>query len=293
MKEITFDSFTNRLLKKSNFPYSVMFEITQRCNLRCKFCYLGSQINSVSDISLKEIYRIVDELKELGCMEITLLGGEPLIRKDLAEIYQYIKKKGILVKIWTNGTLLTSQIVKLFKKHPPSHLRISLYAGSAEGYRKISGNGGAFEKIKKGALLLKKNNVYFTFRTLLTKLNWDEFIKMKEFADYLRVEWGVKSYIHSTRKREFRAEIFKITPEQQAILMEYKGIGPILREEEKEMRRLKTQGCEGCLHISNEGYLLACPIYSRWYRYDLRKKNLQQVWEERSRRNIRIKCPAL
>jgi len=290
-----FRNLLKNLSKKRNkpLPTSVMFEITQRCNLRCKFCYLGKQINTEPDMPIEKIFSIIDQLESLGCMEVILLGGEPLIRKDFVQIYKYIKERGMLVTIWTNGTLITPRIADLFKKYPPHHLRISLYAGSPEGYEKISGNRNAFEKIKRGVNLLKKRKIPFTLRSLITKVNFEEFKKMKDFAKRLGVNFHARTCVTSTTNRDFNPKKFKITPEQRDALLKYSEKYIPLKWEDKINKRLKTKGCKGCLHISNDGNLLACILYRKWYNYDLDKMSLREAWEKRLKRKIRIRCPSL
>lgn len=295
MREESLENMIKRISRKINipFPYSVNFEITQRCNLKCHFCYLGNQKHKEPDIQIDKIFSIIEQLKEIGCIEINLLGGEPLLRKDFPDIYKYIKEQGLLVSIWTNGTLITPRIANLFKNYPPHHVRISLYAGSYEGYEKIAERGEAFEMIKKGAGLLKEKGVYFTFRSLITKINFNELDKMEKFAKSLGAKFWVRTTITTTTKREFNPSKFKITLEQQLILSKDMRKDLLLKWEKKEQRKLRTRGCDGCFHIANNGHLLACTLYRNWYNYDLEKLGVRQAWEKRLKKNIKIKCPCL
>jgi MoaA/NifB/PqqE/SkfB family radical SAM enzyme len=293
MKEEKYKNLTKRISQKGAFPYSVMFEITERCNLGCKFCYLGRMKNTESDMPIKKVFNLIDQLEEAGCMEVILLGGEPLIRKDFSRIYKYIKQKGMLVTIWTNGTLITPRIADLFKKYLPHHLRISIYAGSYEGYEKIAGNGDAFKLLKRDLMLLKKRNVYFSLRTVLTKLNFSEFENMKEFAESLGVKFWARTCITSTASREFNPKKFKVTPEQIDILKtKFEKYIP-WKFEERSRKKLEKQGCNGCLHIANDGHLLACVLYRKRYNYDLEKMSLREAWQKRLSRKIKLKCPSI
>ncbi len=278
--------------RRQPLPSSVMLEITQRCNLKCKFCYLGSCRESEPDMPLRKVFNILDQLQEAGCMEVILLGGEPVIRKDFVQIYRYIKVKGMMVAIWTNGTLINRKIADLFKEYPPHHLRISLYAASPKGYKEIADNASAFKRIKEGAKLLKKRRVYFTFRSVLTRINVIEFEKMKKFAESIKVNFHGRTCITSTTSRDFNPKKFKITPEQRDILERYAEDYVPLKWEDKTQKKLDKKGCRGCLYISNNGNLLACLLYRRRYRYNLEKTDLRQAWENRLQRKIIFKCPS-
>lgn len=295
MREDNLKNLIKRIVEKSNLflPYSVMFEITQRCNLNCKFCYLGNLKNTESDMPIEKVFNLIDQLEEVGCMEVILLGGEPLIRRDFPEIYKYIKKKGMLVTIWTNGTLISPKVADLFKKYPPHHLRISIYAASKQGYEKIADNGNAFNLLKRGMRLLKKRGIYFTLRSLITKLNLDEFEKMKEFAESQEVRFWARTCITSTAKRDFNPKKFKITPEQQDALAKYSERLIPLKWEKESQSRLRTKGCNGCLYIANNAHLLACVLYRKKYNYNLEKMSLKEALEKRLSSRIRLKCPSL
>ena len=69
-----------------------------------------------------------------GCLLITLTGGEVFLRKDFIEIYKYIKLKGMLVTIFTNISLLTDDIINIFKLYPPIKISISLYGTNNTEY---------------------------------------------------------------------------------------------------------------------------------------------------------------
>ena len=77
------------------FPVSGQWELTCRCNLRCVMCYtdcFNTPDRLREELSFHEIVRIMDEIQEAGCLEITLTGGEPLARKDFLDIYAYAKQ---------------------------------------------------------------------------------------------------------------------------------------------------------------------------------------------------------
>lgn len=199
-------------------------------------------------------------------------------------------KRGFLITIFTNGGLITKEVANLFKNYPPHHLKINLYAGSPEGYGKVTGDPDIFKMIKKGLNLLKGRKVDFTIGTLITNINFEEFEKIKEFTDSLRVKFWAGTSISPSVTREFSSQRFSITPEQQDILIKYYG-NDILKWKKNGRKRVKTKGCKGCFFISSDGRLLSCPLYRKWYSYDLEKMGLRKAWEKRLKRNIKLKCP--
>ena len=93
---ITDQEFSERFswrLSGGRFPLSSQWEITCRCNLRCVMCYtdcFNTPDMLRQELSLREIVRIMDEIREAGCLELTLTGGEPLIRRDLPDLVRML-----------------------------------------------------------------------------------------------------------------------------------------------------------------------------------------------------------
>src|SRR5437899_3341517 len=96
-------------LNGRNIPLSGQWELTCRCNLRCVMCYtdcFNTPDMLRQELSFREIIRIMDEIREAGCLELTFTGGEPLARRDFLDIYAHAKQEGFLVTVFTNGTLV-------------------------------------------------------------------------------------------------------------------------------------------------------------------------------------------
>ena len=98
-----------KILKKRR-PIFLGLYITNTCNLRCSYCFHNVEDRyddkSRPDPKTLEIFRQVDEMYDLGTRWIFLLGGEPIVHKDIGNIVKYITDKGILLHIFTNGIMV-------------------------------------------------------------------------------------------------------------------------------------------------------------------------------------------
>lgn len=293
MQEQSFGSLIRRVSGKSDLPLpsAAMLEITERCNLRCKFCYMGNSRIPAYDISIEKAFNLIDQLEKAGCMEIILTGGEPLLRKDFLKIYKYIKNKGILISIFTNGTLITQELADYFKDFPPKYVRISLYAGSNEGYKRISGcDFKAFDRIVKAAKLLKYRNINFWFRSVITKLNINEVENMKRLADDLDVYFRIRTHITENVDRNNALHQLKIDSEQRNRLKKFPELYKWVKDDE---RLAKYKECNGCLYISNKGELLICPVIRDKECYNLDMCNFQKLWRKRITDRVIVTCPRI
>jgi MoaA/NifB/PqqE/SkfB family radical SAM enzyme len=92
-------------------PFFVNMSLTYRCNFSCKYCNIPNI--KEKEMKTKQIFSLVDELSGLGTFRIGLTGGEPTLRKDLGKIIGYIKNKGILTSLCSNGYLVKRYLNRL------------------------------------------------------------------------------------------------------------------------------------------------------------------------------------
>jgi len=157
-------------ITKVTFPLFGTIEVTSSCNLRCAHCLAAR--NSVAALSHEKILSLIDELADGGVVSMGFSGGEPTFRKDLSEIIEYAsRKKKIQTLLFTNGTLLSVDLVKKFKKAGLNWIGISLDSHKSEKHDDFRGVGGAFSLALQGI----KNSVAYGFnvwiRCTLTNRN--------------------------------------------------------------------------------------------------------------------------
>jgi len=141
-------NFDYRFLNgKSLGPMHLIFEITARCNLRCEFCWLWGEFGvgkkySKEELSTEEVKKIMGNLPST-CHLIYISGGEPFIRKDMLEIIRYIKSKGLICDVTSNGILLGDKIEEIIDSGL-DQINISI-DGTKKTHDAIRGKG-SFEK---------------------------------------------------------------------------------------------------------------------------------------------------
>lgn len=182
----------NKKVVQQRIPVSGTIDLTDRCNLTCCHCYLGDQTgtreNPDKELSTSQWKALIDEMTEAGCLYLLITGGEPLLRKDFKEIYCHAKTHGLLVTVFTNGTLITEDILELFDEFTPKAVEVTLYGATSETYERITGVQGSYEKCLKGIRALIDHQINVKLKTILMNLNRNEFFDMETMAK----EWGVK-----------------------------------------------------------------------------------------------------
>ena len=92
-----------RSIVTKSHPVYVQFYVTARCDLECEQCNIIYANSDSSEVSLAGVRKIADNLAKIGVSIVLLTGGEPFVRKDLAEIVREFKKRDLHVRIQTNG----------------------------------------------------------------------------------------------------------------------------------------------------------------------------------------------
>lgn len=116
-------------------PFRVFYDITYKCNLRCKHCFTSSGIKKEDELTIDEKIKLVEQLSKLGVERVSIAGGEPFASKDLYKFIEKCNEENIDVSISTNATLFTNEIINKINK-----MRIKNITVSFDGrYRKKHG----------------------------------------------------------------------------------------------------------------------------------------------------------
>ncbi len=149
----------------------VVWNVGQRCNLKCVHCYSQSQnIEYPNELNTKDAKAMLDSLAEYGAPVILFSGGEPLMREDLMELITYARDKGLRAVISTNGTLITEEKAEELKKFGLSYVGISL-DGLKETNDKFRGIEGAFDDALQGIRNCMKVGIKVGLRFTINKRN--------------------------------------------------------------------------------------------------------------------------
>lgn len=194
---LDFDKEKRAQWMRERKPFSVLFEVTSRCNMNCIHCYL--QNNHIDrEMEYERIIELIDILYEKGILFLTFTGGEIFTRKDFMSIYLYAKKKGFLVELFTNGYLISDEIIEVLKEYPPLLVDISLYGANEDTYYKITGIKGAFDKVLSNCRKLKEAGIRVSLKTPVLNETLEQISEMKAIANRMNIPFVYTFEICST-----------------------------------------------------------------------------------------------
>ena len=182
-------SIKQYLFKKASarrIPISGTFELTPRCNLNCRMCYIHMSPDEI-DSGRRELN--TDEWLELGQAAVAqgmcyllLTGGEPFLRPDFCELYTGLFRMGLLISVNTNGVCLTDEILDCLTTYKPEKVNVTLYGDSGETYRALCGVASAYTRATENILRLRESGIRVDMNTTFTKLNVQDMEPLIAFA---------------------------------------------------------------------------------------------------------------
>jgi radical SAM protein with 4Fe4S-binding SPASM domain len=168
-------------------PVRAAIEVTHRCNNNCVQCYnnlpLKDQKARRKELTFEEHCRILDQISALGCLWLLFTGGEIFARKDFLDIYKHAKQKGLLITLFTNGTLITPEIADYLVQYRPFAIEITLYGRTQQTYEQVTGIPGSFARCMQGIRLLMERELPLKLKSMAITSNKHELWDMKRFVE--------------------------------------------------------------------------------------------------------------
>ena len=187
MNEIAYSKWKAQMMahaKPTRTPICATFELTPRCNLDCKMCYVHNQDSNglrEKELSTETWKRIFDEAYDSGMLFATLTGGECLLRADFKELYLHLWNKRVYMTVFTNGVLLNEEYVKFFKRYKPRKIQISLYGSDEAGYMQVTGHRG-FEKTVTAIRRLQEEGIHVEVAITLSSYMKEDYISILRYC---------------------------------------------------------------------------------------------------------------
>jgi radical SAM protein with 4Fe4S-binding SPASM domain len=180
------------MFKKRYTPISVVWETTLNCNMRCLHCGSSAGQSRKNELTTQQGLSLCEDLKKLGTRLITLMGGEPFLRKDWRVLAQHIRNLGMNFTIMTNGLIIDEKIVSQLIELDPYTVAISLDGGTAETHNSIRRVDTSFERCIRSLGLLRRANLPATVVTTVHKQNFKELPTIRDFLLKKGIAWQIQ-----------------------------------------------------------------------------------------------------
>lgn len=193
----------------TSLPWSLQLHLTNKCNLRCRFCWRTNYDRKEEELTDEKFLEIVGDGCEMGIRYLTLVGGgEPLIKSNLVlAIANKIKDYEVEGCLVTNGTLFTSEISEKLVSYEWDHIALSINGATSRTddflRNKKDVHKRAIESIKAinhWKEKFKSEKPHITFNPVITKYNYNEIVKMIKLAYKLKIKLILFRLVNDQRK---------------------------------------------------------------------------------------------
>ena len=301
-------SFFERVAQE-RLPVSGGFDLTSRCNFRCRHCYLGHMTGrsprDLGELTTGEAVDLIRQAADAGCLLLLLTGGEPLLRTDFLDIYLAAKRMGLLITVFTNGSLIDQAHMDVFAEYPPHEVEISLYGMSEDTYERVTGSR-AFARVKAAIDGLHERGVRIGLKSMVLRENVDDIEGMEAYARRLGVPFRVDPVITPRLDGDRAPLAQRVDPARAAALeMRLEGyreemarfcaerVAPDEAEQPSSNRLYRCGAGQESFHMDSQGFVHPCEMSS--IAYDSRQLGFaggwvavrsavdEAVWEQASR----------
>lgn len=272
----------SKKLEKKHIPFFASIELTSRCNLRCKFCYL--EHSQHDELSTEEIKSYLDQLSSLGSLFLCLTGGEPLLRQDFWDIAHHAHSLGFALNLKTNGTLIDKKTADRLARLNLYRVDISLLGATPKVHDGITQVKGSLEKTISGVRLLRERDINVFLMSTIVKENLCELNDMKELVERMGAQMATTPLVYP--RNDSGQEPLQHRLNDQELAVYYRQtLAPDLRilpcaEIKKDF--LICQAGRTDISINSQGRVYPCLAFP-WEAGDLRKESLQSILENSER----------
>jgi radical SAM protein with 4Fe4S-binding SPASM domain len=169
-----------------------VWELTLRCNLRCRHCGATAGRARADELSTGEALHVADELAALPADEVTLMGGELFLRPDWYAVAERLRAGGVGLVVFTNGTLLDAERIAQLRALEPRTIGTSLDGGCAAVHDDIRGRAGAFARTLAALDTLQAAGLRVAVITTLTRRNLYELPAIARLLAGRGIRWQIQ-----------------------------------------------------------------------------------------------------
>jgi radical SAM protein with 4Fe4S-binding SPASM domain len=289
------------MFQKKYVPYSTLYELTLKCNMKCLHCGSSAGSQRINELTTDEWNTLTKDLYDLGCRYITLLGGEPFLRKDWFEISNVIKEHGMDLTIISNGLLIDKEKVEKLRKLNLHSIAISLDGARPETHDKIRQVNGSFKQSMNAISLLTNAGINTTVITTLNTINFEDLPAIRDFLLDKRIAWQL----------QFAAPIGRFSKELMLSKTQFYSAALFIASNRKkyDAKRLRVMGAHcfgynsqylpninvipiwrGCpaglstLGIQSNGGIKGClSLPDEYCEGNLKKETIKDIWNDKNR----------
>jgi radical SAM protein with 4Fe4S-binding SPASM domain len=232
-------------------------------------------------MSYTEICDILDELLDMGVLEVTFTGGEVSVRSDFLEICAYASLLGFVVHIYTNGIGFTDDEITQLCQMNVADIAFSVYSMNPLVHDAITQVPGSFNRTMRTMFAVRSSGIKVIMKTVVMKKNNDGFKDVVDFAKIMHIPLETSMQILATSPQDHRPKQHRLDDEEryfENMLYEAKAFGyGISNNIYCGEKRTNVCGLGQCLNITPNGIVYPCNVLNVSVG-NLREQSVRDIW---------------
>jgi radical SAM protein with 4Fe4S-binding SPASM domain len=191
---------------------NAIIELNTQCNWKCQHCYIPKHDNSGP--SFENVINIFKQIRELGCFDLSLTGGEIFCREDIMDIIKVARDMYFNVTLLSNISLLNENKIKKLSQMHISLITCTIFSLDEAIHDKITGIPGSLRKALNNALLIKKYNIPLEIKTIIMKDNYSSYNELLSYCTTNGFHYKVDAEVFSRNDGDTTPQNYKLTQQQ-------------------------------------------------------------------------------
>lgn len=276
-----------------SIPAYIDIGVTYKCQCDCVHCaahaFLGDEREELNTSQFKDL---IDQAHSLGILQVIFSGGEPLLREDMLELLRYAHEAGLIIRLNTNGLLLTRERVAAIKKAGVNQVGVSIDSADPENHNTLRQKNGVYQKVLEGLRYLREAGLNSMFLTYASKANVEsglaEIIRLGEKQG----AFGIFIFFPIAVGRWDSSFDQVLTHEEREKVRQYHDLKRVYLE----LPTSRTNCCsyeELLLYVTAQGDVTPCPFVP-FSLGNLKDHSLADIWQsyvDRLKLESRGFCP--
>lgn len=274
---------------RARHPIYASIELTYTCNLACYFCYnpvqrkAQNRVIPLSDrreepLSFEEMVDVLDQLKDLGILYLTLTGGEPLLHPRFWEIAQAAKDRSFAMRIFSNGASITEAVADKLQALMPHCLEISIHGARDETAEALTQVKGSLQRQIRALAYLRDRGIRVFLKCVVTKLVEDQLEEIRALAERFDYPIYFDPVLTISDDRQLYPLELRASDEGIARLYRTSGLNIGNSPFEREPEDFNCSVGTGVLHITPYGDILPCVQWKQPVG-NVRQARIRHIWD--------------
>ena len=269
----------NRKYVDGNFIHAMIIELTERCPGRCAHCYLLKEPENELDTG--EVIGILDQFRDAGVFNLTLTGGDPLLRPDIEEILAAARDRQFFTSVLTSGIPLDEAAADMLAARKVGNVEMTLLGDNAETHDAIMGRPGSFDRILDACRLVRERGLSLVLKTTIMQGNYRELGGMASIAKDLGAHFSGSVTLAPRVDGDPAPLAMALTRDQLATLDPALLFGGLIPGEDHSQGGLLTcRAGNTVAAVSSTGDVFPCILFRRKIG-NLRERTLKEIWHDR------------